>query len=80
MGKIKKYIEFNLVQQKPKTGVYAVRNIKSQSIIGWVKWYPYWRQYCFFPEPETVYSVGCLQDIVEFKKSLSPTRKERNER
>jgi len=61
-----KYIEFNLVCQKPKTQVYVVRNIKSQSIIGYIKWLCAWRQYCFFPEPDTVYSVGCLQDIIEF--------------
>jgi len=57
------YIEFNLVEQKPKTAVYAVRNIKSQNIIGWIRWYPPWRQYCFFPESNTVYSVGCLNEI-----------------
>jgi len=70
-----KFIEFNLVQQlgtlkKPKTGVYAVRNIKSQQIIGWIKWYSHWRQYCFFPEPETVYSKGCLKDTINFMEEI----------
>lgn len=61
-----KYIQFDLVEQKPKTSVWAVRNIKSQSIIGYIKWYCAWRQYCFFPETETLYSAGCLQDIINF--------------
>ncbi len=61
-----KYIEFNLVQQKPKTSIYAVRNIKSQDIIGWIKWYPQWRQYCFFPEPNCIFSVDCLECIIKF--------------
>ena len=72
----KKFIEFNLVEQKKKTSIYAVRNIKSQSIIGWVKWYPNWRQYCFFPELETIYSDGCLKDIIDFIRELNdPSRK-----
>ena len=68
---MKKYIEFNLVEQKPKTSVYAVRNISSQLIIGWIKWYGAWRQYCFFPEENTIFSKGCLQEIIEFIKKLN---------
>lgn len=58
-----KYIEFNLVAHNGVTQVYAVRNIKSQLIIGWIKWNGAWRQYCFYPESETLYSEGCLTDI-----------------
>lgn len=68
------FIEFNLVEQKPKTSVYAVRNIKSQSVIGWIKWHPSWRQYCFFPEPDCVFSVGCLNDIVSFIQNENEKR------
>jgi hypothetical protein len=69
-----KYIEFNLVEQKPKTSVYAIRNVKSQTIIGWLKWHPSWRQYCFFPEQNTVFSYGCLNDIIEQVNLLKKTR------
>lgn len=67
-----KYIEFNLIEQKPKTQVYAVRNIKSQLVIGLIKWHCAWRQYCFFPThfSETVFSNGCLQDIIDFINQL----------
>jgi hypothetical protein len=61
-----KYIEFNLVEQKPKTSIWAVRNIASQIILGYIKWHPQWRQYCFFPESDTIFSVGCLNDINSF--------------
>jgi hypothetical protein len=64
------YIEFNLVLQKPKTMVYAVGNIKSQSIIGYIQWHGPWRQYCFFPEVHCVFSKGCLKDIIDFLNSL----------
>ena len=65
-GKKKSFIEFNLVQRKPKTGVWVVRNINSQLIIGWIRWHNAWRQYCFFPEPNCVFSNGCLHDIINF--------------
>ena len=34
--------------------------------IGVIRWYPQWRQYCFFPTEGTVYSKGCLKDIANF--------------
>ncbi len=63
---MKVYIEFDIIAEKPKTMVWAVRNISSQVIIGYIKWYPAWRQYCFFPEADTIFSVGCLNDINKF--------------
>lgn len=71
----KEYIEFDLVQQTKKTRIYAIRNCKSQLIIGYIKWYGAWRQYCFFPESETVFSKGCLEDICNFIKRLMEERK-----
>jgi hypothetical protein len=49
-----------------KTGVYAIINKKHESIIGYIKWLGSWRQYCFYPKTDTVYSVGCLNDIIDF--------------
>jgi hypothetical protein len=66
----KHYIEFNLVDKKEKTFVYAVMNRESQDVLGYIKWYGPWRQYCFFPEPTCVFSVGCMLDIVNFTNGL----------
>jgi len=65
-----KYIEFNLVMQKPKTAVYAVRNIKSHYILGYIQWHCTWRQYCFYPDSNCVFSAGCLKDIIDFMEGL----------
>lgn len=35
-------------------------------LLGIVKWYGAWRQYAFFPEPETIYERQCLRDLAEF--------------
>ena len=60
-----KYIRFHRIEQKEKTNVYAVYT-KNDDQIGIIKWYSGWRQYCFFPDKETVWSKGCLQDINNF--------------
>ncbi len=36
------------------------------SSLGEVKWYGSWRQYCFFPESDTVWNATCLKDIQAF--------------
>ena len=72
-----KYIEFNLVRLNKKTKVYCVRNIKSQMILGFIKWYGAWRQYCFEPiiSDIAIFSSGCLIDISNFIKQLMNERK-----
>ena len=71
-----KYIEMNLVEQneKKKTQTYAVRNIESQLILGYIKWSRDWRQYVFETIPESsvifVFSKGCLIDICDFISKL----------
>lgn len=64
--KTTKYMTFRLVEQKPKTGVYHVLNNSSGFLLGIIRWYGPWRQYCFFPEAQTLFNVGCMQDIIDF--------------
>jgi len=61
-----KYLEFyTTTLPNRKTPIIAVYNKVSQEVIGEIKWYPPFRQYCFFPEDETVYHDGCMNKIVE---------------
>ena len=80
---MKKYITFNIVELKTKTKVYGVftslRSLSNKSkgnVLGIIKWYSLWRQYCFFPDANTIYSQDCLRDIVNFIKKLMKERKE----
>ena len=67
-----KYLIFRPMEDKPKTKVFAVvsKNDVNQRL-GVVKWYGSWRQYCFFPDEETVWNIDCLNDIIYFTKSLT---------
>ena len=71
----KKYIKFSFLEKKPKTVVYAVVNIKYGNTLGIIKWHPAWRKYCFFAEGNTIYDVGCLDDIKNFIQNLMDKRK-----
>lgn len=66
------YIHFVKVAEKPKTVVYEVRSNRSEEVLGEVKWYGPWRQYCFHPALDklTVWNAGCLRDLIAFIESL----------
>jgi hypothetical protein len=64
------YIKMVKVKDLPKTSVWHVANKKSGDLIGGIHWNPGWRQYCFFPYDLTVFSAGCLNDIVSFIADL----------
>ena len=66
----KSYLEFRLVDTKPKTFVYSVNSKSTGFRLGIIMWYGTWRQYCFFPEESTIFSKGCLEEINNFIKSL----------
>lgn len=66
MGK-KSFIEFTVVSRgKHKTGTWRVSNRKNGDDLGLIAWYPAWRQYCFLPTLGTVFSSGCLDEIMDF--------------
>jgi hypothetical protein len=62
----KKYIDFYPNVSNKRTLVWSVNSLSSTELLGWVKWYAPWRQYCFFPEDGTTYSAGCLEEINDF--------------
>lgn len=72
---ISRYMYVEKYEEKPKTSVYHVYSVSDDVFLGEVKWWGPWRQYCFFPEEATIYSVGCMEDIVKFVKVLMEERK-----
>lgn len=64
------YIKFAKIADKPKTSVFGCYNTHHGEQLGVVKWYPSWRQYCYFPIVQAVYSAGCLKDIQDFISQL----------
>ena len=56
-------IEPVLPQPNRKTNMWIVRSQSDGAPLGAILWYTAWRQYCFEPERNTVFSEECLNDI-----------------
>jgi len=69
-----KYIYFIEVETKGKTSRWECLSKSSQDVLGEVKWYGPWRQYCFFPK-NAIFNKGCLEDINDFITQLMDLRK-----
>ena len=60
--------KFHLVFQRTKkikgrkTIIYTVKK-DGWMMLGFVKWHGAFRQYCFYPEKDTMFSKGCLELI-----------------
>lgn len=74
MQKKYKYILFNEIHSKNKTKKFECLTTRGDQKLGEVEWYRYWRQYCFFPEENVVFSKGCLDDISDFLSSIKNLR------
>jgi len=70
------FIEFIQIPKKSKTSAWNCCT-RQGDILGEVRWFSGWRQYCFFPTVElaTVFSAGCLDNIRQFINALMAERK-----
>ena len=62
--------EYMIIEKKPKTNVYQVNAKSTGNRLGEIKYKPTWRQYCFFPDTGTLYSAGCMDDLIKFIRNL----------
>ena len=51
------------VYDKP---VYIVINTKNEDVLGYIYYEQKWNQYVFTSQPDIIFSVSCLQDIIDF--------------
>jgi len=59
-----------------KTCTCSIDANSSGCPLGEIRWFGRWRQYCFFPEQDTVWNKGCLQDVIEALDSLNREHRE----
>lgn len=60
-----KYLRF-VVQQRPadrKTDTVKIYSKSGENVLGEIRWYGPWRQYCLYPAMETIWNTGCLADV-----------------
>ena len=57
------------IQETPGTGKtkrFYVMTADRTTDLGTIRFYPKWRKYAFYPNPDTLYEVDCLRDIAQF--------------
>jgi hypothetical protein len=61
------YLRFYEVQVKVgrKTRAWLVTSTSGNKL-GVVSFYGAWRQYVFYPEPDTIFNKGCMNDLARF--------------
>lgn len=74
--RVSKWLLFEENPPKTKTRVFRVISRNQGRVLGEIAWFWRWRQYAFFPNPETVFNAECLTDIKEFCEGLMAERKE----
>ena len=71
-----KYFSSVWFESKPNTGIWLLYSKSSRAGLGFIKWYAPWRQYCFFPDKETIWSKGCLEEINKYLAQLMEAHKQ----
>jgi hypothetical protein len=69
-----RYLEFDRVGYTGKTDVWNVLSRSTGFVLGQIKWFGRWRQYCFFPTPKSVFNPKCMEDICKLIKELMALR------
>ena len=68
MSKVYKHITIyeDKMQTHNNKPYYLVINTKHQDQLGYIYYEPKWKQYVFTAEPEIIFSVSCLEDIIDY--------------
>ena len=57
---------------KRKTPIYKLFSMSNSDIkLGEIKWFGAWRQYCFYPEGNTIFDRKCLTYINSFLEEVN---------
>jgi len=70
-----KYIDFVLILEGTKTNKWHIISKSSGAVLGLIKWYAPWRQYCFLTLFTVVWNVDCLRSVQEFITAEMEKRK-----
>ncbi len=72
-----KYLRFIKLERPPnkKTDIIIIKSLSGGYILGRIQWFGRWRQYCFFAENNTIWNLGCMEDVYEVLCNLKAERK-----
>jgi hypothetical protein len=65
-----------LIHPGAKTRQFSVFNTSNRALLGYIKWFAFWRQYCFYPL-NSVFDNQCLEQVALFMKETTAAHKSR---
>lgn len=68
------YITIHKLKGEPcfyDSDIYGIFTLKDHKILGHIKWFCFWDQYCLFTKENVVFSYDCLEDINVFINQLN---------
>ncbi|KKM86433.1 hypothetical protein LCGC14_1279120 [marine sediment metagenome] len=68
-----RWLYFYLLERKSKTNVWTVNSKNQGTLLGEIRWYSPWRQYCFYP----INSIFNSEGLGEIKKFLDDETEKR---
>lgn len=72
-----KWIYFELLEKGDKTNKWYVIARSNEAVLGEIKWFGRWRQYCFFPVIGSVFNPDCMDHICTFIRIEMEARKKK---
>lgn len=69
MTKRLRFEEMSLKNRKTQQWLVTCNDV----VLGAVRFYGSWRQFCFFPDAQTLYERSCLREIADFCEKQSAT-------
>jgi hypothetical protein len=64
-----KHLKF-IVSAESKHNFYSVHSTHTNDLLGSIYYYPKWKEYVFYPNDDTIWSSGCMQEIIDFIKTI----------
>lgn len=76
MRRIGEYLRVKQMETPPtrKTSIWKVISNYDDEL-GFISWYPAWRQYTFHTAPGTIFNKGCMEDLCAFLDEVNTAQK-----
>lgn len=70
------YLRFHRQGSSPsgKTSILSIFSVMHGDKLGEIRWMGRWRQYAFYPEPDTIWNPACLKDVTDQINELMTER------
>lgn len=72
---MKKYKFITIEPATHDRDYWRITNNKSNEYIGAIEYYRDWKQHVFMADNDAIWSVDCLEDVIDFIKNEIPKEK-----